>query len=67
MNDKPRTPKRGALPTPKDVLDKARRYIPEDSTADDERSDATNRSQDHAQPSDDRGDAKDKEKDSTQK
>jgi hypothetical protein len=67
MNGKPPTPKRGAFPTPKDVLDNAPRYTPEHDTADDQQSDKTNLSPDRTQPRGDRGGAKNKEKDSRQK
>jgi hypothetical protein len=67
MNDKPPTPKRGAFPTPKDVLDKAPRYKPEQSPADDQPSDETDRAPDRTQPQGDKGGANDKEKDLRQK
>ena len=67
MNDKLPTPKRGAFPTPKEVLDKAPKYTPEHSTADDQQSDETNPSPDRTQPQGDQGGANDKEKDSRQK
>ena len=31
MSDKPPIPKRGAFPSPKDVRDKAPRYVPDDA------------------------------------
>jgi len=31
MSDKPPAPKRGAIPTPKDVREKAPRYVPDDA------------------------------------
>jgi hypothetical protein len=65
MNGKPPTPKRGAFPTPKEVLDKAPRYTPEQ--ADDQQSDEINPSPDRPQSQGDQSDAKDKEKDSRQK
>jgi hypothetical protein len=65
MNGKPPTPKRGAFPTPKDVLDKAPRYTPEQ--ADDQQSDDTNPSPDRAQSQGDQSENKDKEKDSRRK
>jgi hypothetical protein len=65
MNGKPLTPKRGAFPTPKDVLDKAPRYTPE--PADDQQSDETNPSPDRAQSHDDQSEDKDHEKDSRRK
>jgi hypothetical protein len=67
MKDKLPTPKRGAFATPKDVLDKAPKYTPEHSTADDQQSDEANRSADRAQPQGDQGGAKDEEKDTRQK
>jgi hypothetical protein len=67
MNGKPLTPKRGAFPTPKDVLDEAPRYIPEGGTVDDEQTHETNRSPDRKQPQHDQGGATEKEKDSRQK
>jgi hypothetical protein len=63
MSNPPRTPKRGAWPTPKDVLDKAPRYVPKD----DEHSDVGNPPQEDAPPQGDARQPKDKEKDSKQK
>jgi hypothetical protein len=31
MSDKPPAPKRGAIPTPKDVREKAPKYVPDDA------------------------------------
>ena len=31
MSDKPPAPKRGAIPTPKDVREKAPQYVPDDA------------------------------------
>ena len=50
MSDKPPAPKRGALPTPKDVREKAPRYTPDD---------AKNRSRERTQPNGDQNDADD--------
>jgi hypothetical protein len=56
MNDKPPTPKRGAFPTPKQVLEKAPRYVPEPSNSpDDGRRKETDSPPDRP-PSDDSGD-----------
>ena len=60
MNGKLPTPKRGALPTPKDVRDKATPYIPDDGgPADDRQDDATRRSPAPPQLQDDKSDSKD--------
>lgn len=67
MNGKPLTPKRGAFPTPKDVLDEAPRYIPEGGTVDDQQTDETNRSPPAKQSQGDQRGDKDEEKDSRQK
>ena len=48
MSDKPPTPKRGAIPTPKDVREKAPRYVPDD---------AKNRPPERTQTDGDQGDA----------
>ena len=50
MSEKPPAPKRGALPTPKDVREKAPRYIPDD---------AKSRSRERTQLSGDQNDADD--------
>ena len=50
MSDKPPVPKRGAIPTPKDVREKAPRYIPDD---------VKNPSRDRTQLNGDPKDAKD--------
>jgi hypothetical protein len=50
MSDEPPVPKRGAFPTPKDVREKAPRYIPDDTK---------NRPREHTQLNGDRNDAND--------
>lgn len=54
MSDKPPAPKRGAFPTPKDVREKAPKYVPDD---------AKNRPQDRTQLDGDQNDAKDENTD----
>jgi hypothetical protein len=59
MNDKPPTPKRGAFPTPKEVIEKAPRYIPDRSSSPgDEGGEPTASSPDCRQDDDDTDDAK---------
>jgi hypothetical protein len=67
VNGNPPTPKRGALPAPKDVLDKAPRYTPERSTAGDQQSDEPKRSPDQTQPQGDPGGVPRTKKDLRQK
>ena len=50
MSEKPPTPKRGAIPTPKDVREKAPQYVPDDTK---------NRSRERTQLKGDQDDAKD--------
>lgn len=50
MSDKPPAPNRSALPTPKDVREKAPRYVPDDTK---------NRPRERAQLNGDRNDADD--------
>jgi hypothetical protein len=61
MSETPPVPKRGAFPTPKEVRDKAPRYIPDDDAAKDQH-DKADRSPDPAQPEDNRSDTKDTDK-----
>jgi len=57
MNDKPPAPKRGALPTPKAVIDKAPRYNPDQShPTDNESGDQTSCPPDPRRREDDQGD-----------
>jgi len=59
MNDKPPTPKRGAFPTPKKVIDKAPRYVPErSSSTGDGGGEQTTSAPDRRQDDDDTNDAK---------
>jgi hypothetical protein len=61
MSNKPLVPKRGAFPTPKDVRDKAPKYIPDNDAATDQ-PDKANRSPDCTQPQADRRDTNDTDK-----
>ena len=62
MNDKPPTPKRGAFPTPKKVIDKAPRYVPEPSSStDDERRKQRDSSPDRQQGDGNADDSKESE------
>jgi len=56
VSDKPPTPKRGAFPTPKEVIDKASRYVPEPSNStDDGKGEQTNSLPDRRRSEDDHG------------
>jgi hypothetical protein len=68
MMSKPPTPKRGAFPTPKEVLDEAPRYIPDapDST-DDRKEEETHSSPDSRRRKDHQDGAKEEAKEPKRK